>query len=206
MANIITGELAHTFTFANSRHVRVIDRNGEPWFVAADVCAALEIGNITNALKRLDADEQSLYSIKGQEFQGAATQNIINESGLYNLTLGSRKPEAKKFKKWVTSEVLPTIRKTGRYESQSKPIPVLDVKTLCQLILGGIFTGRDFIELAYAVNQHQFTLACNNPHRGYGEEVASKIKDMSWSDLHTINQKASMEVWMRSEMPQKEKQ
>lgn len=87
---------------------------------------------------------------------------------------------------------------------QSLPAPqakAMDVQTLCQLILGGIFTGRDFIDLAYAVNQHQFTLACNNPHRGYGEEVASKFKDMDWSDLHTINTRASMEVWMRSEVP-----
>ena len=97
--------------------VRVVKRDGgEPWFVAADVCAALELDNITMALKRLDADEQALISIEGREAgNGAQSHNIINESGLYSLVLGSRKPEAKRFKKWVTSEVLPAIRKTGVY-------------------------------------------------------------------------------------------
>ncbi len=84
------------------------------------------------------------------------------------------------------------------------PARALDVQTLCQLILGGIFTGRDFIDLAYAVNQHQFSVAFDNKKRGYGEEVVSKIKDLSWSDLHTINHHASLEVWLRSETPQKE--
>lgn len=83
----------------------------------------------------------------------------------------------------------------------AKPI---DVHTLCQLILGGVFADRDFIELAYAVNQHQFKLACANTQRGYGEEVAQKIRSsMSWSDLHAINVAASMEVWMRSQTPTK---
>lgn len=80
----------------------------------------------------------------------------------------------------------------------------MDVHTLCQLILGGIFTGQDFLRLAYAVNQHQFRQAASNPNRGYGEEVASKVREMSWSDLHIINQRVSMEVWVRTESPAKE--
>lgn len=95
-------------------NVRVVVVDGEPWFVAADVCAALGIGNTTDALRRLDDDEQALDSIEGIS-RGNDRANIINESGLYSLILGSRKPEAKKFKKWVTSEVLPSIRKTGSY-------------------------------------------------------------------------------------------
>lgn len=114
---------ALTFTFS-SQALRVIMRDGEPWFVAADVCAALTIGNVTDALKRLDDDEQTLVSIEGQAGNGAQSQNLINESGLYSLILGSRKPEAKKFKKWVTSEVLPAIRKTGRYVAPQAQPPV----------------------------------------------------------------------------------
>ena len=98
-----------------SQALRVVMREGEPWFVAADVCAALTVGNPSQALTRLDDDEKTLISNEGQEFQGAPTMTVINESGLYSLILGSRKPEAKKFKKWVTSEVLPAIRKTGGY-------------------------------------------------------------------------------------------
>lgn len=100
------------FSF-NSLDVRVVDRDGEPWFVAADVCAALSVGNPSEALKRLDADERTLISIEGAS--NGLPVNAVNESGLYSLILTSRKPEAKKFKKWVTSEVLPAIRKTGSY-------------------------------------------------------------------------------------------
>jgi prophage antirepressor-like protein len=107
--------VALTFQFP-AYELRTVMRDGEPWFVAADVCAALDIGNVSMALRRLDDDEQTLISTEGQAGHGAQSQNLINESGLYSLILGSRKPEAKKFKKWVTSEVLPAIRKTGRYE------------------------------------------------------------------------------------------
>jgi prophage antirepressor-like protein len=97
------------------RQVRVVtDAHGEPWFVAADVCAALELPNTTRALARLDEDEQALISIQGIS-RGNDQANVVNEPGLYSLVLGSRKPEAKRFKRWVTHEVLPAIRKTGAY-------------------------------------------------------------------------------------------
>ena len=100
----------------DSYAVRTLTRNGEPWFVAADVCAALGLDNTTKALLRLDEDEQTLISIQGiHSGPGNPMVNVINESGLYSLILTSRKPEAKRFKKWVTSEVLPSIRKTGQY-------------------------------------------------------------------------------------------
>ncbi len=76
-------------------------RDGVPWFVAADVCEALDIGNVTNALKRLDDDEQALYSIKGIHY-GEDLVNVVNESGLYSLILTSRKFEAKRFRKGVS--------------------------------------------------------------------------------------------------------
>lgn len=86
--------------------------NGEePWFVAADICRALELENVTKALKGLDDDEVTLKTFQGKR------QNIITESGLYALILRSYKPQAKPFRKWVTSEVLPSIRKTGQYKA-----------------------------------------------------------------------------------------
>jgi len=84
--------------------------NGDPWFVAADVCAALNVKNVTQAVARLDDDERAMFNIGRQ-----GDASFINESGLYSLILGCRKPEAKRFKRWVTSEVLPSIRKTGGY-------------------------------------------------------------------------------------------
>ena len=96
------------FAFDSSA-VRVIQHDGEPWFVAADVCSVLDITNNRNATARLDDDEKGVHSVDTPSGQQEMT--IINESGLYSLILTSRKPEAKRFKKWVTSEVLPSIRK-----------------------------------------------------------------------------------------------
>jgi prophage antirepressor-like protein len=86
-------------------------RDGEPWFVAADVCRCLGIGETHVAMRRLHADDKSVFKA-GLPGKPPA---LVNESGLYDLILQSRKPEARTFKRWVTSEVLPTIRKTGAY-------------------------------------------------------------------------------------------
>ena len=94
----------------SEKEIRVITKDGDLWFVAKDICEILEIQNTTDALSRLDDDERSRFNLGRQ-----GETNIINESGLYSLVLGSKKPEAKTFKKWVTSEVLPAIRKTGQY-------------------------------------------------------------------------------------------
>lgn len=93
--------------------IRVIERDGEPWFVAADVCRALELEDTGRATSRLDEDELTRIKI----VSGGQSREMIavNEPGLYSLVLGSRKPEAKAFKRWVTHEVIPSIRKTGRY-------------------------------------------------------------------------------------------
>ena len=94
-------------------NVRVVERDGEPWFVAADVCKALEIANNRDALTRIDDDEKGVAL--ADTLGGKQEVTIVNEPGLYSLVLGSRKPEAKVFKRWVTHEVIPTIRKTGGY-------------------------------------------------------------------------------------------
>lgn len=99
-----------------ARPIRAIDKGGDPWFVLVDVCRILEISNSRDAASRLDDDEKGVVST--DTHGGAQNTTIINESGLYSLILTSRKPEAKRFKKWVTSEVLPTIRKTGKYQSK----------------------------------------------------------------------------------------
>ena len=100
---------------------------GEPWFVAADVCRALEISNPSMALSRLDEDEKSTLSLtEGTSPNGGNPNvNVVNESGLYSLVLGSRKPEAKQFKRWITHDVIPAIRKTGAYSV--KPMSQLEI-------------------------------------------------------------------------------
>ena len=93
--------------------IRTTIQNGEPWFVAADVCKALDIENNRKATNRLDDDEKSDVTLS----DGSQMRHMtaVNEAGLYSLVLGSRKPEAKAFKRWITHEVLPSIRKTGGY-------------------------------------------------------------------------------------------
>ena len=92
----------------------------EPWFVAVDVCRALEIGNSSQAISRLDADEKmiTLISNEGNK-RGNPNMTVVNEPGLYTLILSSRKSEAKAFKRWITHDVIPMIRKTGCYMTDS---------------------------------------------------------------------------------------
>lgn len=97
-----------------SSEVRTVELNGEPWFALKDVCAVLGISNHKMTAQRLDADEVSLTDLTDSMGRQQET-TVINESGLYNVILRSDKPEAKPFRKWVTSEVLPSIRKTGSY-------------------------------------------------------------------------------------------
>lgn len=103
------------FTSERFGQIRTVLIGGEPWFVAADVCSALEIKNTTDAIKRLDEDEKARLNLG---LRGGAA-NVVNEYGLYNLVLASRKPEAKLFKRWITHEVIPSIRRHGAYMTDS---------------------------------------------------------------------------------------
>lgn len=95
--------------------LRVIqDEDGEPWFVAKDVCDALGLGNVGQALARLDEDEKSSITLNDGT-PGNPNKAIVSEPGLYALVLASRKPEAREFKRWVTHDVLPSIRRNGGY-------------------------------------------------------------------------------------------
>ena len=98
-----------------SSEIRTVQVNGEPWFVLSDVCKVLELSNPSMAAKKLDDDERTKFDLGLQD-----ETTIINESGLYTVVLRSDKPQAKPFRKWVTSEVLPSIRKTGSYTTQSQ--------------------------------------------------------------------------------------
>ena len=94
--------------------VRTVMKDGEPWWVLADVCQVLGIQNNRNAARRLDDDEKNTVHLS-DGIRGNPNMTIINESGLYKVILRSDKPGAKKFTRWVTQEVLPTLRKTGTY-------------------------------------------------------------------------------------------
>lgn len=109
-------------TIGRDVNVRVTDQNGDPWFIAKDVCEILGLSNTTEALRELDEDEKN--HIRNPEVKrGNPNLLIVNESGLYSLIIKSRKPEAKRFKKWVTKDVLPSIRKHGGYLKGQEELP-----------------------------------------------------------------------------------
>ncbi len=106
--------------------VRTITKNGEIWFVAADVCAALDITNSRDALSRLDDDEKGVGIT---DTPGGPQQvNIVGESGLYTLISTSQKPEAKAFRRWVTGVVLPTLRRTGQFDMRGQADQIRPVR------------------------------------------------------------------------------
>lgn len=111
------GEI-EVFTHKDFGKIRTLMIDGEPWFVAKDICAALELGTTSKALERLDEDEKGVNSIL--TLGGNQNISVVSESGLYSLVLGSRKKEAKAFKRWVTHEVIPSIRKHGAYLTPQK--------------------------------------------------------------------------------------
>lgn len=98
----------------NDKEIRTVKKDGDLWWVLKDVCEVLELSNPTMIAGRLDEDEVTKFDLGGL----SGVSNIINESGLYNVILRSDKPEAKKFKRWVTHEVLPSIRKHGAYMNE----------------------------------------------------------------------------------------
>lgn len=156
-------QLSQAFVFnASNQQVRTVILNNEPYFVVKDVCAILDISNHIDALSRLDDDEKGRSVIPTQF--GAKETNLVNESGLYHLIFQSRKPEAKAFRKWVTAEVLPTLRRTGRYEVKPKPKTVrypkrdrsiaVDVLELLWLISESLLQGdQQEIALELGVNR-----------------------------------------------------
>lgn len=123
------------FDFRGASLRTLTDEAGEPWFVAKDVCDILGHSNVSMALDRLDDDERSKFNLGRQ-----GETNIVNEAGLYVLVLGSRKPEAHEFKRWVTHEVLPQIRKTGGY------IPTTDADDDMTILAKAVMIGQRTME------------------------------------------------------------
>ena len=134
-----------TFDF-KSTPVRALDRAGQPWFVAADVCRALDISNHRDAVQALDDDEKGVAN--ADTLGGVQKTQIISESGLYALIFKSRKPEAKAFRKWVTSEVLPAIRRTGGYAVLTG---IGRIQQVLELAIVDLYEGRMSVEKAAAM-------------------------------------------------------
>lgn len=143
--------------------VRTIIRNGELWFVLKDVCEILGISNPTVVSNRLEDDEVTKFNLGGL----SGESNIINESGLYSVILLSRKPEARKFKKWITSEVLPSIRKTGAY--------IQTPQTYIQALEALIESEREKEELQIELDESK---------KYYTIKRVAKINRISWKNIN----------------------
>lgn len=129
------------FKYENN-DVRTVELNGEPWFALKDVCAVLGISNHKMTAQRLDADEVILTDLTDSMGRQQET-TVINESGLYNVILRSDKPEAKHFRKWVTSEVLPSIRKNGGYIAGQEQLTPSELMAKALLVANKTLAERD---------------------------------------------------------------
>ncbi|MEI8245590.1 MAG: phage antirepressor [Lentisphaerota bacterium] len=142
--------------------VRVVNQENGPWFVAADVCKVLKIKNTKQACDQLDEDEKGIS--KTYTPGGAQDLLTISESGLYALIMRSNKPNAKVFRKWVTSEVLPAIRQTGSFSATGKPAPT-DPLEIVEMALAGMKQERARANLLQQEN------AAMKPLADYAEDV-----------------------------------
>lgn len=128
------------FKYENN-DVRTVEMNGEPWFVLKDVCKALGIAKYRDVADRLDADER--VPVRVDTLGGAQEMTCINESGLYSVILRSDKPAAKPFRKWVTSEVLPSIRKNGGYIAGQEQMTPEELMAKALLVANKTLAERD---------------------------------------------------------------
>lgn len=128
--------ILQSFIDENLGEVRVLLKDGEIWFVAADICRALGINNPRQAMRRLSGNEYSTVSLNdGREFvAGARYLNIVNEPGMWRLVLASRKPSAESLKTWLTHTVLPSIRKNGGYIEGQEALPKEEFEKLNAMI------------------------------------------------------------------------
>ena len=172
------------FTNEQFGQVRTILIDGNPWFVATDVCQALEINRTQS--RRLDEDEKGVYSTHTP----GGEQNLlyVNESGLYTLVIGSRKPEAKQFKRWITHEVIPTIRKHGAYMTDSVLDQFLEQPEMIYSLAETLVSERDLREklqrqLDEAQPKLKFFDAYIDPHGCTCLRNVAKLLNMRQNDF-----------------------
>ena len=180
-----------TFSF-NNQPVRTVQLNNQPYWVLKDVCDVLELSNPTVVANRLEDDEVTKFNLGGL----SGETNIITESGLYAVILRSDKPNAKEFRKWVTSEVLPAIRKTGAYLTDEKAYDIThNPQSLADLLL----------QAGEQLKQKEIIIQEMKPKVLFADAVATADTSILIGDLaklikqngHDIGQKRLFE-WLRS--------
>jgi prophage antirepressor-like protein len=170
------------FDFEGSQVRVVTDAKGEPWFVAADVLSTISLDR--KALERLDDDEKGVNSIHTPG--GTQEMTTVNEPGLYALVLGSRKVEAKRFKRWVTHEVLPAIRKTGSYAVSAMaalPAPTQD-RVTSLLLIGEAVAKVPGVKVGIAMAA---TLTCIHENTGLAIETLRRALPAANEPICSLN-------------------
>lgn len=157
-----------------TNEVRTVEVNGEPWFVLKDVCNILNVNNVSDVYNRLDDDEKGVAQI--DTLGGRQKMNTINESGLYNVILRSDKPEAKPFRKWVTSEVLPSIRKNGGYIAGQEQLTPQELMAKALLVANKTLADRDarISELTAQNSQLTVDKQIMQPKADYFDELVDR--------------------------------
>lgn len=156
--------------------VRVVEIDGDPWFVASDVSVILGYAQTNNMNKLIDSDDKSKRVLQnGGNYQN---QSLINESGVYSAIFGSKNPEAKKFKKWVTSEVLPSIRKHGGYIVGQNEMSNDELLARAVLHAQSVIDEKNLI-----IQQHEKTITENAPKVGFYEVVTQSDREY---DMATV--------------------
>lgn len=154
--------------------IRTITKDNEPWFVASDICRSLDLSNPTMAMQRIDDDEKAKFNLG---LSGGET-NCVNEYGLYSLVLASRKREAKDFKRWITHEVLPSIRKNGGYIAGQETMSDDELMAKALLVANNKIAERDKI-----IEQKQARIEQMKPKEIFADAVATSHTSILVGDL-----------------------
>lgn len=182
------------FNSSEFGQIRTVTKDKEPWFVATDICKALDIKNVTQAIQRLDNDERSMFNIGRQ-----GDTNCVNEYGLYNLVLASRKQGAKEFKRWITHEVIPSIRKSGGYIAGQEQMSDTELMAKALLVAQKQIEQRNAI-----IEQQKAKIEADKPKTIFADAVSASKTSILIGDLaklicqngYKIGQKRLFE-WLR---------
>lgn len=160
-----------------SNEVRTVEMGGEPWFVLKDVCNTLNINNQRDVQERLDSDEVGRFNLPHPQNPEKTIEMVcVNESGLYNVVLRSDKPEAKPFRKWVTSEVLPSIRKNGGYIAGQEQLTPEELMAKALLVANKTLADREarICELTAQNSQLTVEKQIMQPKAEYFDELVDR--------------------------------
>lgn len=163
----MTNEIAKVFSSEKFGNVRVAVVDGETWFVGKDICDALDIRNSRDAMARIDNDEKS--SVVLNDGSQGRNMGVVNEYGVYSLIMTSRKPEAREFKRWITHEVLPSIRKTGSYGKPALP------QTYQEAL-------RELADKCDVIEQQKLELTAAKPKVQFYDQVRESEHTLSMND------------------------